>query len=388
MTRGGTAVRVVLVCEAAGGGVGKHVLDIAERLPQLGFDVLVVHSACRAEPDFTDRLARHAMYGYRVARVDVHRAPGPGDVVGVLRLRRAIRDFGRADILHGHSAKGGALARLARWRCARRVFYTPHAFYAQAPALSAASRRFYGIAERALSLVTDRVIATSTEEHSLARSLGIPERKLTVVENGIDIRPNADLDRDRATARAALGVATSDRVVGFVGRFVPQKAPALAVETFRRIRRAHPNARFVLIGDGPDAPAVSAALAEDGLASDVRWVRGAIARDLLPAVDVVLVTSHYEGFSYVMLEAVDSGCAIVTTPVGGARDCVVEGGNGTIVTSRTPDALASAVGRWVGSPDRLNAARALSRERARHFALERMVDRLVTLYRGAIDDGP
>ena len=386
MKTSGEAPRVVLVCEAAGGGVGKHVLDIAERLPPLGFEVLVAHSARRAEPDFADRLARHTLHGYSVTRVDVNRAPGLADVVGVLQLRRAVREFGGADILHGHSAKGGALARLARWRCARRVFYTPNAFYVQAPALSAAARWFYAAAERALSLATDRVIATSRDELGLARALGIPERKLVLVENGISIRPNADLEHDRATARAALGIASSERVVGFVGRLVPQKAPALAAETFRRIRRERPDTQFVLIGDGPEAPAVSAALAKDGLASDVRWLRGAVARDFFPAVDVVLVTSHYEGFSYVMLEALDSGCAVVTTPVGGARECVVEEGNGAIVTSRTPDALASAVGRWLDSPDRLCAARAISRERARHFALERMVERLVTLYRGAIYD--
>jgi glycosyltransferase involved in cell wall biosynthesis len=381
------ALRVVLVCEAAGGGVGKHVLDIAERLPPLGFEVLVVHAAHRADPDFADRLAHHAAHGYHVAPVDVHRAPGPHDVVGVLQLRRAVREFGGADILHGHSAKGGALARLARWRCARRVFYTPHAFYAQAPALSGAARRFYGVAERALSLATDQVIATSRDELGLARALGIPERKVTVVENGIEIRSDTDLQHDRATARAALGVAATDRLVGFVGRLVPQKAPTLAVETFRLIRRAHRDTRFVLMGDGPEAPAVSAVLAKDGLASDVRWVRGAVARDLLPAVDVVLVTSHYEGFSYVMLEALDSGCAIVTTLVGGARDCVVDEGNGEIVTLRTPDALASAVGHWADSPVRLCAAHVVSRERVQHFGLERMVDRLVTLYRNAIDDG-
>ena len=386
MTARDKAVRVVLVCEATGGGVGKHVLDVAERLPALGFEVLVVHSTRREEPDFADRLAHHAMHGYRVGGGGGPRAPRPPPGRGVLPLRRAVRDFGGADILHGHSAKGGALARLARWRCARRVFYTPHAFYAQAPALSAAARRFYGIAERALALATDHVIATSNEELSLARVLGIPERKLTVVENGIDLRSDADLERDRARARAALGVAASDRVVAFVGRFVPQKAPVLAVETFRRIRLEHPHARFVLIGDGPETPAVSAALAKDGMASDVLWLRDSVARDLLPGVDVVLVTSHYEGFSYVMLEALDSGCVIVTTPVGGARDCVVEEGNGAIVTSRTPEALASAVGRWIENPDRLQAARAVSRERAQHFALERMLDRLVSLYRSAVDD--
>jgi L-alanine-DL-glutamate epimerase-like enolase superfamily enzyme len=97
-------LHIVLVCEAAGGGVGKHVLDVAESLPSLGFEVLVVHSTRRAEPQFAERLAHHTWHGYRVARVDVDRAPGPRDLAGVLQLRRAVRDFGGADVLHGPSS--------------------------------------------------------------------------------------------------------------------------------------------------------------------------------------------------------------------------------------------------------------------------------------------
>jgi glycosyltransferase involved in cell wall biosynthesis len=378
--------RVVLVCEAAGGGVGKHVLDVAERLPAFGFNVLVAHCTRRAEPEFAERLSAHATHGYAVARVDVDRRPGPRDVVGVMQLRRAVRRFGGADVLHGHSAKGGALARLARWRCARRVFYTPHAFYAQAPSLSATSRRVYGFAEQALSFATDRVIATSRDELGLARTLGIPARKLTVVENGIAVRTDADLLDARSRARTALGIGPEDRVVGFVGRLVPQKAPVLAVEVFDRIRAAHPETRFVLIGDGPDAPAVEQALRTARLDRRVRWIRRGVGSELLPGVDVLLVTSHYEGFSYVMLEALDSGCAIVTTPVGGARDCVVEGRNGTVVVSPTADTLAAAVSPFLGSDQRRRLARAVSRERAREFDIERMVERLVMLYREAAHD--
>ena len=147
-----------------------------------------------------------------------------------------------------------------------------------------------------------------------------------------------------------------------------------------------PSARFVLVGDGPEASAVEAALQDTGLAGHVRWVRRGVGHELLAAVDVLLVTSHYEGFSYVMLEALDSGCAIVTTPVGGARDCVVGGRNGTIVTSSTADALARAVQPFVESNERRETARVVSRARARDFEIDRMVDRLVTLYRGAVDD--
>jgi len=107
---------------------------------------------------------------------------------------------------------------------------------------------------------------------------------------------------------------------------------------------------------------------------------------MLPAVDVLLVTSQYEGFPYVMLEGLDAGCAIVTTPVGGARDCVVHGCNGAIVNEPTPDAFSSAVENFMESPDALRAARTVSRTRAHNFEIERMIDRLATLYRNAVDD--
>lgn len=375
--------RIVLVCEATGGGVGKHVLDVAERLPAHGFEVLVVHGTRRAEPEFAERLSAHAQHGYHVAQVDVDRAPGPRDMMGVMQLRRAVREFGGADVLHGHSAKGGALARLARWRCARRVFYTPHAFYAQAPSLSATGRRIYGLAEHALAYATDRVIATSHDELGLARRLGIPAHKLTVVENGIAVRTDADLARARESALVALGVGPDERVVGFVGRLVPQKAPVLAVDVFRRARATYPRVRFVLVGDGPEAPAVHEALRAADLEHDVIWVRRGVGGDVVPAFDVLLVTSHYEGFPYVMLEALDSGCAIVSTAVGGARDCIVAGRNGEIVPSPSAQLLVSAISPFIESADRRRIAHGVSRERAHEFEVGRMVDRLATLYRDA-----
>jgi glycosyltransferase involved in cell wall biosynthesis len=286
------------------------------------------------------------------------------------------------NVLHGHSAKGGALARLARWRCADRVFYTPHAFYAQAPNLSRVAQRVYGWAERTLALATDQVIATSREEMQLAITLGIPEHKLTVVENGIELRSDEALAHARTAARSALGVEDDRRLVAFVGRLVPQKAPQLAIETFRRIKADHPRTELLLVGDGSEAERVAAEIQTAGLAPHIRWIRRGAGRDVLPAADVLLVTSHYEGFPYVMLEALDAGCAIVARQVGGARDCITSGRNGTIVERGGAESLATAVGEFLRSDERLQIARAYSRDRARRFEIDRMVERLVTLYRG------
>jgi glycosyltransferase involved in cell wall biosynthesis len=266
------------------------------------------------------------------------------------------------------------------------VFYTPHAFYAQAPNLSPVARRVYGWAEHTLAFATDRVIATSREEMQLAITLGIPEHKLTVVENGIDVRSDEALARARRAARMTLGIGDDRRVVAFVGRLVPQKAPQLAVETFRRIMADHPRTELVLVGDGSEAPQVAAAIQSAGLTPHIRWIRQGTGRDILPAVDVLLVSSHYEGFSYVMLEALDAGCAIVSRPVGGARDCIMSPNNGAIVDAGTAESLAAAVGEFLRSDDRLQAAHACSRDQARRFEIDRMVDRLVTLYRGESRD--
>jgi glycosyltransferase involved in cell wall biosynthesis len=216
--------------------------------------------------------------------------------------------------------------------------------------------------------------------------LGIPEHKLTVVENGIELQSDETLARARIAARQALGIDDDRRVVAFVGRLVPQKAPQLAIETFRRIKADYPRTELVLVGDGNDAPHVATAIQTAGLTPHVRWIRRGAGRDILPAVDVLLVSSHYEGFSYVMLEALDAGCAIVSRPVGGARDCIVSGENGAIVEAADAGSLAAAVGEFLQSDHRLQTARRSSRDRARRFEIDRMVQRLVTLYRGESRD--
>jgi hypothetical protein len=76
----------------------------------------------------------------------------------------------------------------------------------------------------------------------------------------------------------------------------------------------------------------------------------------------------------------------VSRPVGGARDCIMSPNNGAIVDAGTAESLAAAVGEFLRSDDRLQAAHACSRDQARRFEIDRMVDRLVTLYRGESRD--
>jgi glycosyltransferase involved in cell wall biosynthesis len=381
MHRATNPMRIVLAAEPTGGGVLRHVLDLAEGLPRRGFRVLLVHARRGIDGAFAERLERRGEFGYETASLDVQRAPGGHDVGATVALRRTIRDFGGADVLHGHSSKAGALARLGRWSRARRVVYTPHAWYTQNPSLGAASRGAYQIIERVLAVVTDRIISVSRDEAEHAVALGIGRRKLVLIENGIETWAPSRVACARAAPRAQLGLAADDVVVGFLGRLAPQKAPDVALQVFRRLLDARPDTRVVLAGDGPEGVRVRSLMGELGIADRVLTLPAANGPDVIPAFDLFLMTSRYEGFPYVLLEALAAGCAIVTTRVGGVADCVVEGVNGSVVDSLEPDPIARAVLAIVNDPERLAGMRTQARDRAALFSIDRMLDRTADLYR-------
>ena len=378
---GADPMRIVLAAEPTGGGVLRHVLDLAEGLPRRGFRVLLVHAKRGIDGAFAERLARRGEFGYETASLDVQRAPGKHDVGATVALRRVIQEFGGADVLHGHSSKAGALARLGRWSRARRVVYTPHAWYTQNPALGAASRGVYGFIERALAVVTDRIISVSRDEAEHAVELGIGRRKLVLIENGIETWTPEQVARTRAATRARLGISPDDVVVGFLGRLAPQKAPEITVRVFKQLLDEHPTTRVVLAGDGPEAASVRALMGELGIADRVLALPRANGPEVIPAFDLFLMTSRYEGFPYVLLEALAAGCAIVTSRVGGVADCVVDGVNGSIVDTLDPDPIARAVLAIVNDPAQLAKMRAEARERAALFSIDRMLDRTADLYR-------
>ena len=116
----GTRLRVLLAMEAAGGGVGRHVLDLAEGLLRRDHDVCLIYSTDRAEEWCSKAI--QAMPALVTRRLPMRRAVGADDLRLTLQLRRLIDAMGPFDILHGHSSKAGALLRLAA------IGKRPHAF--------------------------------------------------------------------------------------------------------------------------------------------------------------------------------------------------------------------------------------------------------------------
>jgi len=183
------------------------------------------------------------------------------------------------------------------------------------------------------------VVAVSKPLADEVCALGVARDKVTVVMNGVD----SELfhPRDRAAARAELGLPANAKIALYVGNLKPEKGVAELARAWPTVARHLPDAELCVVGGGP-------------LASDVEQHAGARARMLGPqphdkvptwiaACDVLVLPSHSEGTPNVALEALASGRRLVATAVGGTPDLITSPVLGALVPPKDVDALADAI---------------------------------------------
>lgn len=363
-------MRILMVTESFDGGSGRHVVDLARELGLRGHEVVIAYSTLRANREFV--AAASAATGVATVPFKMRRAVHPSDVLALLEVRRIHKNYGPFDVVHGHSSKGGAIARLLP---GPRV-YTAHAFRTIDPTISKPMKAFYAFAERALAKRTDALICGSSVERAHAEAMGYRAKRIETTPNGIP--PERPLRRDALRARA--GLAPGDVCIGFVGRFAPQKNPLRFVRAFQAVAARHPAARAVIVGGGEMSRDVHEAITAAGLASRATIIENEPGQPWMAAFDLFVMSSDYEAAPYVYLEALFAGLPIVTTEVGGAVEAVREGVNGHILALDDEAGLAACIAELVGDDARRAAFAAASLAHARNFHVDVMVDRVLGVY--------
>lgn len=162
----------------------------------------------------------------------------------------------------------------------------------------------------------------------------------------------------------------SDQTVLFVGRLAEKKGVEYLIRAFADIVERHPDARLLVVGDGPCRGELEALSSQLGLADHVRFA-GAQPPAELPrfyrrgrvfvAPSVVARSGDTESFGLVFVEAMAAGCPVIGTTVGGTADVVVHGRTGLLVEPESPAALAAAVNELLDSPAKAEKMAALAR---------------------------
>jgi glycosyltransferase involved in cell wall biosynthesis len=254
------------------------------------------------------------------------------------------------DVVHTHSAKAGALGRLAAHRGGvPRIVHTYHGLpYHEFQ--SPPRRGIYIGIERRLGRITDVAlcVGTGVAVEVVRRGLVRPERVRTigVAAGGTNVALGP---ATRAAARRRLGLPLDAPVVGAVGRLTYQKAPEHFVAAMVCLER--PDVVGVWVGGGPLAQQVADLAARSAARARVLFVgEREDVRELLPAFDVFALPSRYEGLPVAVAEAMACGVPVVATAVNAMSDLVVPGRTGLLVPPERPAVMAAAIAYLLEHP--------------------------------------
>jgi glycosyltransferase involved in cell wall biosynthesis len=353
------------------GGLFRHVMDLAACQAARGHRVGIVADSstggARADAAFAV-LAPQLALG--VMRLPMSRHIDFSDTAAMADISRRITDS-RAEIVHGHGAKGGAYARLASHNALR--VYTPHGGSLHYGWLSPVGL-FYLAAERLLKRRTNLILFESQYGRDTFRAkIGEPASLVRVVHNGVTpddfapIEPAAD---------------ATDLV--FVGELRVLKGVDVLIAAMALMRDGGRAVTATIVGDGPDRAKFEARVQALGLGDALRFTGALPARTAFARGRLMVVPSRAESLPYVVLEAAAAGVPLVATRVGGIPEIVGPDAD-RLVAPGDAGALAMALNAALADPAAAQAAAGRLRDRVQaHFSAEVMTDAVLAAYDDAM----
>lgn len=365
------------------GGPARHVVLLNQALDDgaLFTSTLVAGTTAPHEGDMLDFAREHGVEPRIVPSLGREISP-LDDLVSLATIVRFIR-VEKPDVVHTHTAKAGTVGRLAAHICGVPLIvhtYHGHVFHSY---FGPTKTRVFLTIERALGLVTDRVVAIGNGQRDEIAGYGVvPRRKLVPIPLGLELEQFLTAEDLRGRLRAELRIDPDVPLIGIIARLAPIKAHELFFEAAAIVLSQIPNAQFLVIGDGERRAELGALVESLQLTKSVRFLGW---RSDMPAVyadlDVVALTSLNEGSPVSLIEALAAARPVVSTSVGGVPEVVVDNVTGLLTPSRDAKTLASAIVTLLRDPA---AARRLSTAGRRHvyprYDASRLIDDVRDLY--------
>ena len=295
----------------------------------------------------------------------------------VMKLRRLLRHWA-PDIVHtrGWGTIDAIIA--ARMAGVSRVIHGEHGREANDPKGLNPKKN---LIRRALSPMVDRFVCVSDDlRRWLTSTVGIAERKVVTVHNGVDIDRFQVPARD--VARRQLGLGATEFIIGTVGRLDPVKDHLSLLNAFAPIAKRSPKARLLVVGGGPMRQIIESQILSLGFSGQVLLLGDRQdVETIMNALDVFALTSIAEGISNTILEAMASRLPVVATRVGGNPELVQDGTTGQLVEARDVVALTTAFAGYLDDSEMCVRHGAAGRIRTeKYFSLERMAADYAELY--------
>jgi glycosyltransferase involved in cell wall biosynthesis len=367
------------------GGLSRYVIDLTCAMRERGHEITVGG----------DRGAAHAMFERaKVSWIDI---PLKGGIVSFLKsatiLKRHLRDH-PVDVIHTHYRRATLLGRRIQRPRPRPRHAGPER--SEGPDLPRATTRtplLYTLhlshinitgPRRWLSDFGDHTHAASEDARQwLIREARVPSERITLIPHGIDPQrfPHADSQTKR-NAKVALGLDPHALVASYVGRFEHPKNEAWLLDLACATRGQMPNLHVVLVGGGPDEPALRDRIDSQNLHDRVHlFGHRDDPASVYHASDLLLLPSAREGFSLVCAEAMSAGVPVLRTRTSGTAELIIENVTGRSVEIDHDKFIDAAITMLRDPAALARMGTAAARHVRDNFTFDRQVERTIELYR-------
>ena len=323
------SIKIIFVIDSLGrGGAQRQLVEILKHLPSAKFQVEVIA--------LSDEKIAYAQE-LRENRIPLTIIPHTGKwswrtLVAVYKKIKLVRP----DIVHAWLFTSGLYGRLAAFLAG-----VPHILYAMRNTIDD-MRTPERLVDRLFLPFTEVVTANAEAIRPGLRSLGVPDSKIRVIYNGIDlakfpVKVRRGYDRE-------WNIPASSPTVAMVARMSWPKDYETFLKAAARVIEKRKDAYFVLIGDGAQRAQVEKMIDVLSLRSHVRMLgERADVWSILQEFDLYVLSSFFEGFSNVIMEAMTAAKPVIACNVGGNTELVMDGSTGLIVPVKDPERLAGAI---------------------------------------------
>lgn len=367
------SLRIIHCFRAPVGGVFRHVRDLAMAQAAAGHQVGFICDSTTGgalEDRYFEAVASSLALG--VTRIPIRRSVGPGDLAAGLRTYRLIRQL-RPDILHGHGAKGGALARvfgsalrLAGNRVAR--LYSPHGGVLHFDGGTAKGKLLFGL-ERMMDRMSDHFLFVSEfEKHTFADKIGGPKSSSSVVYNGV-------------TPAEFVPVAARPGAADFlyIGEMRALKGTDIFIDAIDTASTLAGRPLTAVMVGGGERETYETQVERMGLGQRIRLLAPMPAREAFALARIVVVPSRAEAMPYIVLEALAAGKPMIVTAVGGIPE-IFPPGSPALVQPQV-ESVAQAMATAIGNEAAYAALMPGAEELRARFSVEAMAQGVEAAYR-------
>ncbi|MBU1006735.1 MAG: glycosyltransferase family 4 protein [Candidatus Omnitrophica bacterium] len=308
------------------------------------------------------------------------------DILALIHIYLIYIRYG-VSLAHTHSSKAGIIGRwAAKFAGVPRIVHTVHgwSFNDYQPL---AVRKIFIFLERITAVFTTRIICVSKRDMEIGIKYNIaPKEKFALIKYGVSLTDFQVSPVKNSKKREELGIRNNDPVIGMIACLKPQKSPLDYINAAINIYAKIPNVNFLLVGDGVLREKCKRALAVSSL--NGRFILTGWRRDvseIMDILDIVVLTSKWEGMPIAIIEALSKGCPVVATNAGGTPELLKDSITGYLTRPGAPQEITDRVLEMLSNPERLlkmkqEAALSIGPS----FGIDRMVSEVESLYRGSI----